>query len=199
MNKRVAQWIAIVAVGGLIGSIVMAKHEHHERKAALPDAIKAMIAADYAGATISEAEREVVKNVVYEIELELADGSEIELMVASNGVVTAVEKELSVSDLPFDLSSIMPQNAKIEKIESEVTHAVFAPVANSQGSVTQYEVEVEVDGHEVEYTLSASGVVLSEEVEDDDDDKHHGKKHRHKHHDRDDDDDDDHDHDHHDA
>lgn len=163
-KKLMLLGICVMAVV-MICSLAIAKKEMEEKKMQLPESVKAALRQMYPGATIEEAEKDEEECKVYEVELILADGSEIEITVAEDGTVMEAEQEMEAADLPFDAASVLPANAKIKEVQGEVTYAVFAPVALPEAKTT-YEISAIIDGKEVEITLAPNGTILKQEMKD---------------------------------
>jgi len=178
MKRKLTQTGLLVLIAALVCSIAFAE-KNCDTAMSLPAQLKDVLTKNYPDAFIKEVKKEEEEIKVYEVELVLKDGQEIEVTLAPDGTVMEVENEMSVVNLPFDVSAIIPEGAEVKGVESEVTYAVMAPVALAQPKTT-YELEVIINGKEVEFEVAADGTVLSKKADDDDDDD-----------DNDDDDDDD--------
>jgi len=183
MKRRLSQVGAFLLAGALVCSIVFAE-KHCNKEKGLPAQLKEALTAKYPGASIDEVKMDEEEFKVFEVELVLKDGQEIEVTLACDGTVMEVDNEISVANLPFDVSAVIPQNAEVKEVDSEVTYTVLAPVALAQPKTT-YELVVIIDGKETEFKLASDGTVLCKKADKNDDDEDDGDD------DGDDDDDDD--------
>jgi len=167
MKRKLTQTGLLVLIVALVCSIAFAE-KHCDRKMSLPAQLKDVLTKNYPDASIKEVKKEEEEFKVFEVELALKNGQEIEVTLAPDGTIMEVDNEMGVANLPFDVSTIIPEGAEVKEVGSEVTYAVLAPVALAQPKTT-YELKVMVDGREVEFKLSSDGTVLSKKADDDDD------------------------------
>lgn len=174
MKKRLSITIAVIAIG-LICTTAVAKRQMGEKKLHLPSDVASALMDSYPGADIEKAEKEQSEAVVYEVELELNGGGDIEVLTADDGTILEVENDIEATDLPFDLVACLPRNAQTKEIESKVIHAELKPVVLAEPLQT-YEVEAIVDGKKVEFVFDVNGTIIKQRIEDEGDDEHHGNK-----------------------
>ena len=152
----------------------------------LPDAVKAVINAEYPGAEIEEVEVEKECIKIYEVELEMGK-QDVELEISADGKLVEKEVELAMSEVPGAVKAAIEgacEGGEIEEVRKEVTYWVVT-LKKLETPKTTYEAEVVKDGKEMEIELAADGTVLKQEIEGEDKDK---DKHKHKHKDKDEDD-----------
>lgn len=154
-------------VGVLVCSFVLAEKCHDKKTSLAAEAEKSLME-KYPDSSIKEVEKDEEEFKVFEVELTLKDGKELDVTLAPDGTVMETESEIEASALPFDASTIVPNGGEIKEVESEVTYAVLKPVALSQPKTT-YNLEIMVDGQKVELEVSSDGKVLSHKLEDEDD------------------------------
>ena len=138
----------------------------------LPDAVKAVINAEYPGAEIEEAEVEKECVKIYEVELEIGK-QDVELEISADGKIVEKEIELSLSEVPAGVKAAIEgacEGGEIEEVRKEVTYWVVT-LKKLETPETTYEAEVVKDGKEMEIELAADGTVLKQEVEDTDEDE----------------------------
>lgn len=169
MKSKYLKMTGIVLLVAAVCTIVYAERQETLK---LPDAVVEAVDQIAPDAVIEEAEFEEVELDIYEVEL--AGG--IEVMVAPDGVVVAVETADTLENLPqavADAIKALAGDASVEEIEKKVTYAEVQ-IVELETPVTTYEAEFVKDGREIEVELSADGKVLSLEEEGDDDDDHDG-------------------------
>jgi uncharacterized membrane protein YkoI len=165
-----AGFLALAAA--LVCTASYAMKEKEKEQKSLPAKVKDSVAALYPQATMKnfKAEEEEVK--LYEVNLTLADGQEIELKLTPDGSVLEIENIMKTEALPFDAAKILPKNASVKEVNSKKTVAVLRPVALEKPELV-YELEAVIDGKTVEFTVAPDGTVIrskTEEQEEDDDD-----------------------------
>jgi len=168
MKRKLTQAGVMVIIAALVCSIAIAK-KRRDKKVSLPAQVEKSLTESYPDASIKEVNKEEEEFKVFEVELALKNGQEVEVTVTGDGTVMEAENEIEVSALPFDVLTIIPSGGEIKEVKSEVTYAVLAPVALAQPKTT-YELEAVVDGQEVELKVAADGTVLSRETKDKNDD-----------------------------
>jgi hypothetical protein len=163
-NLRAAGVIVLIVV--LAG---VAARAGRVEETSLPDAVKAVISAEYPGAEIEEvkAEKEGIK--VYEVELEMGE-EEVELTISADGKIIEKETEIPAGELPAAVKAAIEgayEGGEIEEVTKEVTYWVVT-LSKLETPETTYEVEVVKDGKEIEIELAADGTILEQEDEDED-------------------------------
>ncbi len=171
MKRNLAQATVLVLIAALVCSIAIAK-KCRDKKTSLPAQVEKSLAESYPGASIKEVKKEK-EFKVFEVELGLKNGQEIDVTLAPDGTIMEIENEIEVSGLPFDVSTIIPSGGELKEVESEVTYAVLAPVALAQPKTT-YSLEILADGKKVELEVAADGTVLERKVKGHDDDENGG-------------------------
>jgi len=169
MKRKPAQAAVLVLIAALVCSIAIAK-KCHDKKANLPAQAEKSLTESYPGASIKEVKKDEGDVKVFEVELALADGREIDVTVADDGTIMEAENEIEASTLPFDASTIIPSGSEIKEVKSEVKYAVLAPVALAQPETT-YSLEILTDGEKVELEVAADGTVLESKAKSHDDDE----------------------------
>lgn len=162
----------LVLAAALVCTASYAMKEKEKEQKSLPAKVKDSVAALYPQATMKnfKAEEEEVK--LYEVNLTLADGQEIELKLTPDGSVLEIENIMKTEALPFDAAKILPKNASVKETVGKKTLAVLRPVALEKPELV-YELEAVIDGKTVEFTVAPDGTVIrskTEEQEEDDDD-----------------------------
>jgi hypothetical protein len=193
MNARNLRAVGIIVL--LIVLAAAAAQAGKDKCGKLPDAVKAVINAEYPGAEIEEvkAEKECIK--VYEVELEMGE-EEVELEISADGKIIEKETELSLSEVPAGVKAAIEgacEGGEIEEVTKEVTYWVVT-LKKLETPKTTYEAEVVKDGKEIEIEVAADGTVIEQKDEDEDEHKHKHKhkdkaecedEHKHKHKDKD--------------
>jgi uncharacterized membrane protein YkoI len=172
MKRKSAQTAVLVLFAALVCSIAIAK-KCHDKKASLPAQAEKSLAESYPGSSIKEVQKDEADVKVFDVELALADGKEIDVTVAADGTIMETGNEIEASALPFDTSKIIPSGGEIKEVESEVTYAVLTPVALDQPKTT-YNLEILVDGEKVELEVAADGTVLESKAKCHHDDDENG-------------------------
>ena len=163
-KAKISITITLLAVA-IICTTALAKKEKEETKSKLPAKVKSSLQKNYPGCDIETIKEENPEIVIYEVDLELKDGSDIEVLSAADGTILSIEVESNISDLPFDLSSCLPAHKQIKEIESETTYAELKPIVLPE-PIRTYKVEVVIDGGVIEYTFDKSGNIIKQEIED---------------------------------
>jgi uncharacterized membrane protein YkoI len=168
MNRKHWKLVSmVVLIGAIVCVMSYAGKKEKKKNISLPEAVKQVITEKYPGAKIESVEREDEGPVILEVKLALADGVALEVMFATDGTLMEVENEIAPVALPDAVLAALPQNAKIKEAEQKIIHAVLKPVKLDDPQ-TVYEVEVEINGKEVEIEVAADGTIISRKVEDDD-------------------------------
>ena len=153
----------LLAIGlGVVGAMTLAawageKNEDEVSLDRLPPAVKATILREAKGAAIKQIEREREGGkIVYEAEW-TADGHKHEAKVSAEGALIELEETVSPKAVPAAVKAVaaekFPANVKVEY---------------ERKTIVLYELEVEIDGREIEVLVTPTGHVY----EDDDDDDH---------------------------
>jgi len=164
------------AVGIIVLLIVLAgaaAHAGKDKCTRLPDAVKAVINAEYPGAEIEESQVEKEGIKVYEVELE-QEGQDVELTISADGKIIEKETEIPLSEVPAGVKAAIEgacEGGEIEEVTKEVTYWVVT-LKKLETPKTTYEAEVVKDGKEIEIEVAADGTVLEQEDEDEDKHKH---------------------------
>ena len=169
MKSKLALTVRLMLIAVFVCSIVVAE-KCRDKKKSLPAEVEKVLMERYPDASIKEVEKDEVEFKVFEVELTLKDGQELDVKVACDGTLMETENEIEASVLPFDLSTVVPQGAQVKEVESEIEYAVFKPVALAQPETT-YNLEILVDGKKMEMEVAADGTILEQKVKCDDDDK----------------------------
>jgi hypothetical protein len=169
MKRKLAQAGIPLIIALLVCSLAIAK-KCRDKKASLPAQAEKTLTASYPGASIKEVRKDEGEVKVFEAELALADGNEMDVVVTADGTILETGNEIKASSLPFDASKVIPAGAEIKEIESEVTYAVLKPVALDQPKTT-YDLEVLADGKKIEFEVAADGTVLKQKAKGDEDEK----------------------------
>ena len=158
-----AGFLALAAA--LVCTASYAMKEKEKEQKSLPAKVKDSVAALYPQATMKnfKAEEEEVK--LYEVNLTLADGQEIELKLTPDGSVLEIENIMKTEALPFDAAKILPKNASVKEVNSKKTVAVLRPVALEKPELV-YELEAVIDGKTVEFTVAPDGTVIRSKTEE---------------------------------
>ena len=170
------------ALGIIVLFVVLAgaaAHAGKDKCGGLPDAVKAVINAEYPGAEIEEVEVEKEGIKVYEVELEMGE-QEVELAISADGKIIERETELALSELPAGVKAAIEgacEGGEIKEVTKEVTYWVVT-LKKLETPKTTYEAEVVKDGKEIEIEVAADGTVIEQKAECED-------KHKHKHKDKD--------------
>ena len=163
MNWKLMKLVGFVVLVGVMMCAVVYANKHKEKKACLPDAVKAAINASYAGAKVEEAEMEREGIKVYKVELE-QNGQELELTIAPDGTIIEVETEMSMENLPEAVAKAITASAggaKIKEVKKEATYAVVKLVKLDK-TETSYEAELIKDDKKGEVKVAADGTILEE-------------------------------------
>ncbi|HPC65388.1 MAG TPA: hypothetical protein PK525_12305 [Anaerohalosphaeraceae bacterium] len=173
-KKLILLGVYVLLIGTIVCSLVLAKKEKEDKNIQLPESLKAALMQMHPGAAIEEAQKAEEGCKVYEVELVLADGSEIEITIAADGTVMEAENEMNTADLPFDVSSLLPANTEVKEVKREVHYAAFVPAALPEAETT-YEVLAIIGGKKVEITLAPDGTILKKESKNEEEEKCHKK------------------------
>jgi len=168
MKRKLTIMATLILAIALVSSIVYAD-KHEEKENELSIAAEQSIAQNFPNAKIGEVKEEEIEIELYEVKLTQANGQESEVLVTEDGMIMEQENELKKEDLPFDLATVIPANAKVKEINSKTIYAVMAPVA-LETPTSHYEVEVTVDGKNIGMKLAEDGTIIKQKIEDDDDD-----------------------------
>lgn len=130
----------------------------------LPPAVQAYLDSNYPNHEVEEAELETLctGEEAYEIELESSDDEEFEAVINSEGALLFTEHEISVNDLPADVSGSLASNYA-DYIVQEADRLDMA-----DGS-TRYEVEIKNGESQLDILTESDGTVVCEEEDSDDD------------------------------
>jgi hypothetical protein len=168
-----AKWPKLVGLVVAVAAMaVVVTYAEKGQEAALPTAVKAVLAEIYPNAVLAEA-KAGEGLTVYEVELEQA-GGDIELTLAPDGTVLESETEISLDELdPVVKKAIVDaaeaQGAKIEEVKKEVTEWVVT-LKKLDVPESSYEAELVRDGQKIELKVAAGGAVLEQKGQPEDDD-----------------------------
>ncbi|MBN1845377.1 MAG: PepSY-like domain-containing protein [Sedimentisphaerales bacterium] len=168
MRRNNWKRIGVAVLAGVL-AVALTYAAKTPKKVSLPAAVQKTLAEQYPAAAIKEVEEEKAGPIVYEVELTQADGSVLEVTVAADGTIIEVEHEIKPDTLPNAVLAALPQNAVIKEAQIQTIRAVFQPVVLAQSQML-YEVEVMLDGKEVEIEVTPEGKVIQKQIENDDDD-----------------------------
>jgi uncharacterized membrane protein YkoI len=155
----------MVLAAALVCTVSYAMKEKEKEQKTLPAKVKDSVAALYPKATMKDFKAGEEEVEVYNVNLTLADGQEVELMLAPDGSVLEIENILKTQDLPFDAAKVLPKNASVKEANSKKTVAVLRPVKLEKSEMV-YELEAVVDGKTVEFTVASDGKVISSKTEE---------------------------------
>lgn len=128
----------------------------------LPAAVEAYITTTYPSAEIEESEQETLctGEEVYEVELELADDTELDLTFSATGELLFSEGDINSSDLPEAVTQSIANNYPDYSIDE-------AEIITMADATTRYEVELESSAAEIEVLFDDSGEVICEQPDED--------------------------------
>ena len=128
---------------------------YHRDAAAVPDAVKALAAAHFQGATVEYYEHEHYADVgeVFEVEVKTADGRHCEVSASAAGALIYEECELPVAEVPA------PVTASIEKV---LPGGKLVEAERKKGpSRDEFSLEVEHGGRVHYLRVGPEGAVLA--------------------------------------
>jgi len=160
MNTRHWKLMGSIVLVVAMVCIVTYADKCEMKKITLPAVVKDAIMVSYPQATIEEAKMEKVFKV-YEVELK-QDKQELELKVAPDGTIIAIENKMAKENLPAAVSAALSKaadGATIKEVEQKVTHAVLKPIKLDKPQ-TSYEAELTKDGKTCEIKFAADGTIM---------------------------------------
>ncbi len=124
MKRKLAQAAVMVLIAALVCSIAIAKR-CHDKKMKLPAQAEKSLTESYPDAAIKKVEKDEGDVKVFEVELALADGKEIDVTVAADGTIMETKNGIEASSLPFDVSTIIPSGGELFFVEGVEKILVF--------------------------------------------------------------------------
>jgi uncharacterized membrane protein YkoI len=155
MNKRaILMMVCLLSAGLFTAGTLQA-----EELADLPEAVQKTVKRELGSARVDEIERDTDDGkVVYKIEAETADGREIELEVAEDGMLLEKEEEVRLTDVPAAVRATIERElgaVRPEKIERK-----------SEEGTVHYEVDAETtDDREIDLEVAEDGRLLEKQEE----------------------------------
>ena len=142
------------------------------REIQLPQAVRDAVQRSYPQATIRGTERGTLALKVYEVAVQ--DGArKLELIVAQDGTVVAVENHIAQSELPPAVQQTLAQaagSAKVTDIDRVERRAKSGVVPLAQPQIL-YEAEWRKDGREIEIGIASDGSLVNQGDDDEDGDE----------------------------
>lgn len=131
----------------------------HEGAAAAPEAVRKLAESKWPGATLTDYELELYRDVglVHEVEIKTADGKECEVSMTDGGALRYTECEVAPASLPAPVTAAIAAAAP----GPEVTEAELRQVADGS---EHYRVEVKSGGRVFYLRIKADGTLLGKAV-----------------------------------
>ena len=173
MAKKHKMTIGLVVFVGAVGAIICSAiyaGKDEQKKVSLSEAAGATVKKSFPQAALGKVEMEEEGITVYEAELN-QNGQEIDVTIAPDGTLVAVESEVALKDIPQAVSQAIAREApgaEIKGIEQEIIYAVVKLEKLSSSQIT-YDAEVVIDGRKVDIKVAADGKILSKEEQEDED------------------------------
>ena len=173
MAKKHKMTIGLVVFVGAVGAIICSAiyaGKDEQKKVSLSEAAGATVKKSFPQAALGKVEMEEEGITVYEAELN-QNGQEIDVTIAPDGTLVAVESEVALKDIPQAVSQAIAREApgaEIKGIEQEIIYAVVKLEKLSSSQIT-YDAEVVLDGRKVDIKVATDGKILSKEEQEDED------------------------------
>jgi hypothetical protein len=164
MSKTMKLFVLIcICITGASGFVYAVENDVLSQ---LPAAVQEVVKRELAGFQITEVDDDDDYDgiKVYKIEAQTADGKELMIKVGPDGTLYQKEVEIGLQEVPKAVLAVFRK--ELGNADNDVDEVKRI----SKQAKIQYNIELEIDGKDIELKIAADGTLLEKDVEDDDDD-----------------------------